>query len=162
MQTTNANPKSRHKDQGWIFLVEHSIDEFMLASHRVDEPAAGYLFQTMSDMGIPLECLKKMVRTLIEFVNQIMVQSTQRKREFPVVIRLFCQKRMIDEACVAKTSRPYDTEQALEHAPFIHHPGTKMNGGWGYFLIERGNHVPTGGSGSSQKTVDLYLYKEGE
>jgi hypothetical protein len=47
----------------------------------------------------------------------------------------------------------------MEHAQLIIDSGKKMNGGWGYFIIERSG----GEAGSSERSsllVDLYLYQE--
>ncbi len=162
MLTTNAIPKPSADDQGWVFLVEHSINDFTVANERGDDGTAGSLLPTVRDLGIPPECLKKMVRTLIEFAGQMIVPFNQGKAEYPLVIRLFCQKKLKDETRSEKTSRHLDTDHDKDHASFIHHPGSKMNGGWGYFLIERGGDVSASGSETSQKTVDLYLYKEGK
>jgi hypothetical protein len=86
------------------------------------------------------------------------VHDKQEGLEFPARIRIFCQKKIIDDANAARTtSRPYHTEPAMEHSPMILDFGTKMNGGWGCFLIQRGANV----SDDSHYVVDLYLYREG-
>jgi hypothetical protein len=53
-------------------------------------------------------------------------------------------------------------EQSEEPATIIHHPKTEMNGGWGYFLIERSGGFVPHSSVVIKNLVDLYLYKEGE
>jgi hypothetical protein len=68
---------------------------------------------------------------------------------------------MIDDANSVKTSSLYNEEQAMEHAPIKYHSSTIMNGGWGYFIIERSGD-DAGSSESARPFIDLYLYKEGE
>jgi hypothetical protein len=162
MQTSNADQSIRPDDPVWYFLAEYSLSEFTADLNVGEKLMAGSLFQTVRELGIPPEYVENIEMMLTGFAKEALVHFKQGGLELPGRIRIFCQKKMIDNANSAKTSRPYDTEQTLEHAQFVHHPGTKINGGWGYFLIERGGDVSTGSSASSWNSVDLYLYKEGE
>jgi hypothetical protein len=127
---------------------------------RGDELNAG-LFQKMQELDIPLQCVEKIERTLKGFVREALVHYKQSKLELSGRIRVFCQIKQIDAANSAQTSRLCNAELAMEHAQIIHHSGTKMDRGWGYFLIERGGNVFADSSLSSYHLVDLYLYKEG-
>ena len=146
----------------WYFLAEFSLSKFLLDPYRGDELTTGLLFQTMQELDMPHECVKNIALLVTEFAKESPAHFKQEGVEFPARIRVFCQKKVIDDANTTRpTSRPYHTEQAMEDSPMMPEVGTKMNGGWGYFFIERGGNVSTGSSVSSRNSVDLYLYKEG-
>jgi hypothetical protein len=106
--------------------------------------------------------MENIAKLVIEFAKESPVHYKQEGLEFPARIRIFCQKKIIDDANAARaTSRPYHTEQAMHHSPMILDFGTKMNGGWGCFLITKGGNVSDDASLSSHHLVDLYLYREG-
>ena len=162
MQISNANHDLRSDDPVWYFLSEFSLSEFMSDYDRRNELTAGFLTQTVRGLGISPECVENIEMKLTGFTKDALAHFKQGRLESPGRIRVFCQKKAIDDANSTKTSGPYNTEQAMEHAQIIHHSGTKMNGGWGYFLIERGGNVSAGSCVSSWNSVDVYLYKEGE
>ena len=158
MQTSNAKQNFRSDDPVWVLLAELLFSDFLSEYDRRDEPAAGYLFQTARELGMPLECVENIAMLVTEFARESPVYYQPERSEFPARIRIFCQKKIIDDANAARaTSRPYHTEQAMEHPPMILDFGTKMNGGWGCFLIQRGANV----SDDSHHLIDLYLYREG-
>ena len=161
MQTSNANKSGSSNNPVWQFLAEYSLSEFMPEEETGDALTTGFLCQTIRDLGIPPECLNKIKRTLIEFVQQARVHFNQGSLEFPGRIRVFCQKKMIDDANSVKTSSLCNEEQAIKHAPIKVHSSTIMNGGWGYFIIERSGD-DAGSSESARPLIDLYLYQEGE
>ena len=162
MQTSNATQNFRSDDAGWVLLADLSLEDVLSDRDRREEPAAGYLFQTLRELGMPLECVENIAILLTEFAKESPVRYKQDGLEFPGRIRIFCQKKIIDDADAARaTSRPYHTEQAMERSPMILDFGTKMNGGWGCFLIQRGANVSDDTSLSSHHLIDLYLYREG-
>jgi hypothetical protein len=118
--------------------------------------------QVVQELGMPLECVENIAMLVTEFAKESPVHYKQDGLEFPGRIRIFCQKKIIDDANVARTTlQAYHTEPAREHSPMILDFGTKMNGGWGCFLIKRGGDVSDDASLSSHHLVDLYLYREG-
>ncbi len=161
MQTEKVNQKSRNNDPGWYFLAEYNLDEGMVDINTGGEPTAGTLFQNLRDMGIPPECLKEIERTITSFAGEAKENFNQGKRKLPVCIRLFCQGKTVKNAYSAKTSDILDAGKIPGTASRVRPSNLKMNGGWGYFLIERGWDI----SADLEKfhsRVDLYLYKEGE
>ena len=163
MQTSNAQQNFKSDDPVWVLLAEFSLGVFLSDHNRSDEQTAGYLLQMVREFGMPLECVETISRLVTEFATESPVHPKQEGLEFPARIRIFCQKKIIDDANAARaTSRPYHTERALEHSlPMILDSGTIMNGGWGCFLIKRGSNVSGDASLSSHHVVDLYLYREG-
>jgi len=162
MQTSNAEQNFRSADPVWVLLAELSLGDFLSDHDQRDEPTAGYLFQMVRELGMPFECMENIAKLVTEFAKESPVHYKQEGLEFPARIRIFCQKKIIDDANAARTtSRPYHTEQAMHHSPMILDLGTKMNGGWGCFLIKKGGNVSDDASLSSHHLVDLYLYREG-
>ena len=158
MPTSNAKQSFRSDDPEWVLLADLSLGDFLSDHDRRDESTAGYLLQTVRELGMPLECVENIAMLVTDFAKESPVHYKQEGLEFPARIRIFCQKKIIDDANAARaTSRAYHTETAMEHSPMILDFGAKMNGGWGCFLIKRGGNV----SDDSHHFIDLHLYREG-
>ena len=108
------------------------------------------------------ECMENIARTLVGFAKEALARYKQERLEFPGRIRIFCQKKIMDDANSAKTSRPYHTEQCRKQKQIFPDSGANTVGGWGYFMIERGEDLPPYSSAIPRNSIDLYLYKEGE
>jgi hypothetical protein len=162
MQTSKSdsqNIKSNHTE--WYLLAEYALSEIMPDNVKGDELTAGFLSQPFQALGVPPEWIGKVEMTLTRLAILALVPVEQEKLARSGSIRLFCQRKMIDDANSVKTSSLYNEEQAMEHGPIKYHSSTIMNGGWGYFIIERSGD-DAGSSERSSLLVDLYLYQEGE
>ncbi len=159
--TMAARQKLRSDDPLWHFLAEFSLSEFMSRQDRRGALTAELLFQTMRELDIPPECVEDIEVTLTAFAQETLVHFKQGTVESPERIRIFCQRKWLSGANSAKTSTSHSAQRVMEGASAITYPGTKMNGGWGYFLIERGVDLSGGSSVPSWNSIDLYLYKEG-
>ena len=162
MQTSNATKNSRSNDPVWYLLAELSLKDFFSNHDQRDKPAAGSLFQILQELGISTECMENIARTLAGFAIEAFARGKQGRQEFPGRIRIFCQKKIIDDANSVKASRLYHTKQGKKHAQSFPDSGADMIGGWGYFMIDRGEDLPSSSSSIPHNYVDLYLYKEGE
>lgn len=162
MQIPNANLSGRSNDPVWQFLAEYPLREYLSDHDEGCELTAGLLFQTILDLDVPPECISKIEKTLIEFVKLTKADSNQDRRDFPIVIHLFCQKSKIQDASVAKTERALQARQTIEPTQPIHSANTKIYGGWGFFLIERPRDFSSNPSLDAPSFIDLYLYQEGE
>jgi hypothetical protein len=161
MQTSNAKENFSSDDPVWVLLAELLFSDFLSDHDRKDGLMAGLMFQMGQELGMPLACVENIAMLVTEFAKESPVDYKQEGSEFPPRIRIFCQKKIIEDANAARATSQLDhTEQAMEHSPMILDFGTKMNGGWGCFLIERGGNV-SDASLSSHYLVDLYLYREG-
>jgi hypothetical protein len=160
MQTSNANQNFRSDASVWHLLAELSLGDLLSDHDRSDEPTAGYLLQTLQELGMSPECTENIARMLDEFTKEASLRYKQGRLECLGRIRIFCQKKIIDDA--AQTSRPYHTEQCKEQKQNFPDSRTNTIGGWGYFMIERGEDLPPDSSGIPHNSIDLYLYKEGE
>ena len=162
MQILNANQYSRSDDPVWFFLAEFLLSDFFVDHDRKDELTGGLLFQAVRELGMPPEWVENIEMTLAEFANKALIHFKQGGLEQPGRIRVFCQKKIIDDANFARAAlSSYQQEQAVEHAQRILDSGTNLNRGWGYFIIDRSGS-DAGSSEKSSLLVDLYLYQEGE
>ncbi len=132
MDNLTLPPNDRSDDPLWYYLAEFSLSEFLSDHDRRDELAAGLLFQAVRELSMPPECVENIEMTLAEFAREALEHFKQGGLEISGRICVFCQKKVI------------------------------TNGGWGYFLIERGSSSSPGSTRLSRNSVDLYLYEEGE
>ncbi len=159
--SVTANPESKPAEPAWSFLAEFSLGEFMSDHARGDDLTARWLFQAVRGLGIPPECVEAMELTLTELAQEGRGRCGPGRAALPGCIRVFCQSQVVAEANSQKTSRPGEAESGVEPAPARPYPGSKMAGGWGYFLIERGENLPAGNPMGLGPSIDLYLYREG-
>jgi hypothetical protein len=184
MQTSNANQSIRSSSSVWYLLAEYALSEITFDYAKEVELMIGFLFQTFRELGAPLEwigtiemkltglakkaqaSIKEAARTGCTTQNEVASRSSfamtkQGRLERFGSIRIFCQKKLIDDINSANNSTRGDKEQTVEHDPFIYSSSTIMKGGWGYFIIERSGD-DAGSAERSYPMIDLYLYKEGE
>ncbi len=107
MDITNTIPNDRFDDPLWHFLAEFPLSEFLSDHERSGVLAAGALYRTVRELGMPPECAANIEMTLAGFAVEAQEHFKQERLEIPGRIRVFCQNKLI------------------------------TNGGWGYFLIER-------------------------
>jgi hypothetical protein len=119
----------------WSFLTEFPLSQFMQDRNGNEEPIDPFLFQAMRGLELTPDWIKNINMTLGRFANGELADIKQGKVEPSGSIRLFCQKKMINR---------------------------ELNGGWGYFLIERTGDSSASPSSSQSHFIDLYLYIEGE
>jgi len=162
MQTSNSDQNISVNNTVFYLLGEYPLGEFMSVDGEADELTAGFLDQPFRELGIQPETIENIEMTLAGFAKEALVHNKQTGSELPWRIRVFCQKKMVKDSNSVTTSRLFNAEQAMEQAQIIHPSGTKIIGGWGYFLIERGGRFAAGSSTPPRHWIDIYLYKEGE
>ena len=106
--------------------------------------------------------MENITRTLAEFAREASLRTRQGNLEFPGRIRIFCQKRRIDEANAAKPLEPSQAEPGKELRQMISDSTLKGIPGWGYFMIARVEVLPLDSSAIPHGCMDLYLFKERE
>ena len=72
-----------------LSLTELSLGDFLSYDDRRDEPTAVYLFPTLRELGIPVECMENIARMMVEFAKGALVRTKQAGLEFPGSIRIF-------------------------------------------------------------------------
>jgi hypothetical protein len=131
MQTANDHQKIMNDPMDWYLIAEGSIDKDLEIEIMPGSP-----FQILRKLGLPPEYIKRVERTIIQTAQGAADDFHFGSLNAPVEIHLFCHKRMVDRL-------GYSEEQ--------------VNGGWGYYDIERGNTS----SEESHRVIEIYLYKEG-
>lgn len=160
MRTSKDNQNYEFNDPEWYFLAEYPLDK--LPADLADRPTAGLLFQTITGLGMDPELLNNIERMLIGLAREVMEQRNHGRYASPANIRLFLQKKTIDGATLFKSTIQFEAKQTKNSTQIIHHSGLVINGGWGYFLVERGGGFQAGSPRDACGEIDLYIYKEGE
>lgn len=158
MQTSNNKRNFNCDDTAWILLAELPFMDFLLDQDQRDEPVVNFLIQMLQELGMSAEDMENIARTLAGSVRESLVRTKQKELEFPVRIRVFCQKKMIDDAKSVNSSQP--GEQGKKQML----PDCRVGriGGWGCFMIERGEDFRSDFYRIRESYIDLYLYKEGD
>lgn len=162
METTNTKYTFSSNDPVWVFLAEYSLKTFLEKPDAGDEGGAGMPSQALRELVMPGDCIHHVEKTLRSFAREALVHFQQERMELDGRIRIFCLKKMIEDACSEKSLRFNHLKQVIGQERYVHFSGLEKNGGWGYFFIIRGVNYQEGGSVSSQNRIDLYIYKEGE
>ncbi len=162
MPNSKDDPNTKSNDPGWDFMSEYSLGKFMLDVDSRGKTRFRLLFHLVQDLGIPLECLKRIERTLTAFAKEALVCSNQGKNALAVYLHLLYQKKRPADVSSTETSKNFNAERSSEFAQIIQNSDLEMNAGWGYFLIERGGKFTAGSSTAPHHWIDLFLYKEGE
>lgn len=135
MQTSNANQVSRTKNYEWYLLGEYSLGNLLADIENRDQRTGGLLFKTVREMDIPLERIEPVEMALNSFTREALRRIQLERDEHPVQIRIYCQKKIIDE---------------------------EMKGGWGYFVIKKPKDASSQDDLESQDVIDFYIYEEGQ
>jgi hypothetical protein len=162
MEISTPGQKPQNNASEWHLLGEYVLSEQIIDEEVRGDLTTGSLLQTIQELGLPLACLNNVKETLADCIKATRGLSVSGKPAFQVHIRLFYQRRSPE----GKTSmqglqareikQPIDLTQANDTSHFT------TNGGWGYFLIERGVDSVAVSSTHPKDCIDLYLYKEGQ
>jgi hypothetical protein len=147
-------------DPIWVLLAEFPVRDFL--SDQSEGAVAGFIFQSLRELSMSTVWKDDIAKTLAKFADEALTCTKEGSLEFAGRIRIFCQKKINDDAKSAKPSKPYQTEQGKKQKQTFPNAGANTIGGWGYFVIERGADLPPDSSAVPQNEIDLYLYKEGE
>lgn len=160
MQTSNAKRNLNCDDTGWVLLAELPFTDFLSDQDQRDEPVIRSMFQTLRELGMSPEDTENIAWTVARFSREALTPTRQGRSEFPEWIRIFCQKKMIDDVNATISSRL--SEQDRQQKQMVPDFAVGRIGGWGYFMIERGKDLLPCSSVVPQSYLHLYLYKEGE
>lgn len=140
MQAENGNPEVNRDDPTWHFIADFSLNEVTFAEFMATELTTGSLFQAMREQNIPVECIERIKGTISEIVKGVRSSFRHRLPDLPVRFCLFSNK----------------TAKAR-----VRDSGDQMNGGWGYYVIERGRDFLNATCQECPRVVELYIYEEG-
>ena len=162
MVTSKEENEPKFSNSGWEYLAEYPLKELLVDMDLRDTPEVGLLFMKVKDLGIKPEILDIIERKLIGFTAESPAQLNQRRFEAPTYVRLFYKRNTADDSNPVDASNRHKSRQTLKSTQIIDHSEPEINGGWGYFLVERGVSSEIGVSLAPLNWIDLYLYKEGE
>lgn len=140
MQNVNNTPTIKYENPKWDLIAAQPLSEALLDDSMAIDLSSGPLFQTMRDLGVPLECLNRIRGAITETAKGVRGNLHQNESILTVPISLFCY-RMPGEA--------------------LPQPEKQKNDAWGYYVIEKCDELPGAIHGQCHRSVELYLYKEG-
>ena len=141
MQANINHPRNNEDNPEWYFIAEFLLDEDNFGEFLGTELPAFSLFQAMLDRGIPSQSVKRIKGAIAETCRGVRGSFNHTLPDLPVRIYVFSNKKTVD--------RP-------------HHSGDQMNGGWGFYMIERGGDFHSPACQEHLRVMELYLFKEGE
>jgi len=137
MEMTKDSREFRNDDPIWFPFGEDLLSEAVLDEDLETMLVSRPIFQTMQELGLPPERLKRIRRTVTETARHYL----HRMPGGHMRIRLFYQPKMV-------TGQP--------------HSEKRVEGGWGYFIIQRGKENPSAVYSESYPIIELYIYREGK
>ncbi len=146
----------------WDFLAEFPLNELLIDMDLRNSAEAGLLFQTVKGLGVRAELLDIIEGKLTVFASRAVAQLNQRRFKALTIVRLFCQKQAIADENLQKPAIRFKPEPGPNPSQVIHCSAPEINGGWGYFLVERGGSSQPESMPGTNNWIDLYLYKEGK
>ena len=141
MQEENDTHKLIFEDSTWSSVAEFSPGDNFKDEEEAAVLMVSPLFQTIRRLGLPPEYLKRIEGTVSETASGARRQSHPCLQDLPIRIRLFCTNKTLDR---------------------LYHSGGQVNGGWGYYVIERSRDLPNASCRDLCRVVEIYLYREGE
>ncbi len=141
-QAPNVNFNSTADVAAWYLLAEFSLKEFLSDRSRSDGSMAGFLSLPHQELDTLPEWVASVEAMLARFAKEAWGHFEQDGR-----VRVFCQRKIIDDGC-------------LKRAQAILDPDKKMNGGWGYYAIEKGRDSTDAACKESCPIIEIYVYRE--
>lgn len=141
-QAPNVNLDSTADAAAWYLLAEFSPQEFLSDRSRSDGFMAGLLSLPHQEMDTLPEWLAPLETLLARFAKEVVGQFEQSGR-----VRVFCQRKIIEDAYLERAASQLD-------------PGKKMNGGWGYYAIEKGRDFTDAAWTEPCHIIEIYVYRE--
>jgi hypothetical protein len=162
MEISIPDQKSQDPASEWVLFREYILSGQINDEEMRGDLIEGSLLQTILDLDMPLECLNNINRTLADFIKKTRGQSLSGKPAFLAHIRLFYQRWSTEGKTSIQGPEAPEIKQAVDLTQALDTSHLNTNGGWGYFLIERGADFTAGSKTYPRDCIDLYLYKEGQ
>ena len=161
MQTVNNHPEFKYDDPIWYLIAEYSLSEVS----QEEAPQAGLtdesILQTLRQLRLPAEQITRIESSIYGIAREVKYHIDGDKPNSPVIIRLYCQRR-VTSLFPSQPTKHFDTERSAGTLQQFHNTLTKSSGGWGHFLVEKGKVSADASQEATHCVIELYLYKEGE
>ncbi len=155
-QAPNVNLNNSTDATAWYLLAEFSLKEFLSDRSRSDGLMAGFPSLPHQELDTLPEWLITLDAMLTRFAQEVWGQFEQGGR-----VRVFCQKKIIGDTCFERPASQLDPAgQRMERPQAILATGRKMNGGWGYYAIEKGRDSTDAACKESCPIIEIYVYRE--
>ncbi len=155
-QAPNANLNHGTDRTAWHLLAEFSPKEFLSDHGRSDGLMAGFLSLPIQELDTLPEWAVDVETILASFAKEVSGHFEHGGR-----VRVFCQSKIIDEGHFERAALHLDpAEPEMERARAIRDSGKKMNGGWGYYAIEKGSDSDGAACQESCHIIEIYVYRE--
>jgi hypothetical protein len=139
MHTENNDSHHKNDDPEWSLIAEYSLSDGIAYEDTGAELWSGSLIKTMRVLGLSPETLNKIRGTIAWAARKAIRENIACNPNSPASFRLFCERKIMNSASHAK-----------DH----------VNGGWGFYVIERDRDDPNPSYQEGQRVVELYLYRE--
>ena len=140
-----------------LLISEVTLAESLEAGFSIEMPC-----HITRELGLPPETIKKVEGTIIETVREAMDQLDIEQPNLLFEVRFYYSKKVAHVLSQMKSSKPGSSERSMELVQEFTQSKIPLNGGWGYFLVERGKDSLENSNLGSRQVIELYLYKEGE
>lgn len=159
MHTSETNRKSKSADPEWHLLFVFSIQDLLTDIDQKSETATISLFRFLNYLGVSPDFVENIPKTIAGFAKKAEMHDEQERRKTPEQIRIFCQKKLLNE--VIPMDFPMDNRNnlAIEQTQNFSNIMANRLGGWGYFIIER-SEKNLSSSANRHTFLDLFIYKE--
>jgi len=141
MLTAKENLHHENDDPLWYLIAEYSLSDRILNEYMGAELTVGSLIQAIQVLCLSPETLNKIGGIIAWVARKVISDKNVGCSNLPASIHLFCERNIMN-----RTSHGEDP----------------VNGGWGFYVIERGRDGPNPSSQERQRVVELYLYREGK
>lgn len=166
MYKTRKNQAVKKVDPSWVLLAQHSLGENIQDVHV--ERVASQLKCTMQELGLTTERINSIVCTATGTAKEARTRLHCSKQNTRIQLRLLCQSKIRTSMHASKMVGKKDFpiipghfQEFLDLNITLESPNGRGTGGWGYFLIERGDDMMIY-TQESPYIIELYLYKEDE
>ena len=156
MPNKKENLNSSFDDSVWNFLMAYPLSELITDTNMRDMPKTCLLIQTLLELGVKTELLNKIVRKLIKIAEDALDQSDQRKMATLPHLRIYCQNVTILSQNSTQPPTQEKSRVTIKSPQRNHFSGSRINGGWGFFLVNKAAYHLPGSSINSSSWIDVY------
>lgn len=160
MHTPNDCQNSRFTDPEWYFFAQYPLNKLFVDLDIRAQSEARFLFRTIRDLGVHPEIFTNIQRKIIAIADERMKQTGHEGYQNPAYIRLFFHKKVIEGINSRKSSQRIKAIHIIKSSQITLNSNPGMNGGWGYFVVQRPGGSLPGAPMNANYYVDIFLYRE--
>jgi hypothetical protein len=124
----------------WCLLVDCSLSIGSISEELNAELTCATSSPSVRKLHLPAAELNRIISSIAATADSLVIHPGNTNTDRMVRVCLFCERKAAED---------------------MHPPISMKNGGWGYYVIERGVDLPGSSCEKYQRVIELYLYKEG-